>query len=146
MCGLAGDVRFDGQSADWAAVRRAIAGLHHRGPDGTGLLAGGSAAIGHARLAIVDLSEDARQPFAADPQATVLACNGEIYNAPVLRERFEARGYRFRSRSDNEPILPLYEASGVEGLAELRGMFALAIHDPARRRVVLARDRFGEKP
>ena len=120
------------------------AALHHRGPDGHGRHADDRAILGVTRLRIVDPHPRADQPF-ADPSGRVaLACNGEIYNAADLRQRY--RAYPFRSQSDVETILPLYLDRGPAGLGALEGMFALAIWDARHDRLVLARDRAGEKP
>ncbi len=125
-------------------ARRLGPALRHRGPDGSGLLERPHAVLGCERLRVVDLDPRADQPF-QDPDGRVwLACNGEIYNAAELRRRFPS--YPFRSRSDVEVIIPLYLERGVEGIAELSGMFALALWDEALQRLILARDRAGEKP
>jgi asparagine synthase (glutamine-hydrolysing) len=123
------------------AMRGALA---HRGPDGHGRLAWRGALTGVTRLRVVDLDPRADQPFAAPDGGTVLACNGEIYNAAALRRRYA--DYPFRSRSDVEVILPLYLERGAAGLEELDGMFAIAILDQRANRLILARDRAGEKP
>jgi len=118
--------------------------LRHRGPDGPGVLTRPHAIFGAERLRVVDLDPRADQPF-EDPSGRIwLVCNGEIYNSADLRRRYPS--YLFRSRSDVEIIIPLYLERGVEGLAELAGMFALALWDEADRTLVLARDRAGEKP
>ncbi|MBI2536075.1 MAG: asparagine synthase (glutamine-hydrolyzing) [Gemmatimonadetes bacterium] len=118
--------------------------LRHRGPDGSGVLRRPHAVFGAERLRIVDLDARADQPF-EDPSGRIwLVCNGEVYNSAELRRRFP--GYPFRSRSDVEVIIPLYLERGVEGLAELSGMFGLALWDETTRTLVLARDRAGEKP
>jgi len=123
------------------AMRRALA---HRGPDGHGCVSRLHAVIGVNRLRIIDRRSQADQPF-TDPSGDVwLAVNGEIYNAQDLRRRYP--DYPYRSRSDVEPVLPLYLARGAEGLAELDGMFALAIWDERSATLTLARDRAGEKP
>lgn len=118
--------------------------LRHRGPDGSGVLRRPHAIIGAERLRVVDLDLRADQPFADAAGRIWLACNGEIYNSADLRRRFTA--YPFRSRSDVEVIIPLYLERGVEGLADLAGMFALALWDETTQTLVLARDRAGEKP
>jgi asparagine synthase (glutamine-hydrolysing) len=118
--------------------------LRHRGPDGSGLLRQPHAIIGAERLRVVDLDPRADQPFSDPTNRIWLACNGEIYNAPDLRRRFA--DYPYRSRSDVETIIPLYLARGVEGLADLVGMFAIALWDEAAQILVLARDPVGEKP
>lgn len=118
--------------------------LRHRGPDGSGVLRRPHAIFGAERLRVVDLDPRADQPFTGADGRIWLACNGEIYNAADLRRRFA--DYPFRSRSDVEVIIPLYLAQGVEGMADLVGMFALALWDETAQTLVLARDRAGEKP
>jgi asparagine synthase (glutamine-hydrolysing) len=118
--------------------------LRHRGPDGHGTLCERRVAFGAERLRIVDPTPAADQPFADLTSRTWLVCNGEIYNAPALRERY--RHYPFRSQSDSEVIIPLFLDRGVAGLAELEGMFALALYDFRDHTLLLARDPAGEKP
>jgi asparagine synthase (glutamine-hydrolysing) len=118
--------------------------LAHRGPDGRATLASDSAAIGTARLRIIDLHERADQPFATPAADVWLECNGEIYNAVALRARYP--DYPFRSHSDVETILPLYLEHGTAAIDMLDGMFGLAIWDSRSRTLILARDRAGEKP
>ncbi|MCW3474093.1 asparagine synthase (glutamine-hydrolyzing) [Limobrevibacterium gyesilva] len=142
MCGIAGVMMRDGSAPDQAVLDRLLAALAHRGPDGQGRLVRGDTALVHTRLAIIDL-ETGDQPLFA-PSGAALVGNGEIYNNPELRAQMA--GTPFRTRSDCEPALFLYEAEGEDFAARLRGMFALAIHDPARGRVVLTRDPFGIKP
>jgi asparagine synthase (glutamine-hydrolysing) len=119
--------------------------LRHRGPDGEGTFTAPGIALGMRRLAIVDL-ETGDQPLASEDGSIQLVGNGEIYNAPELQADLEARGHRFRGHSDMESVVHLYEDHGVEALHRLRGMFALAIWDGRRRRLLLARDRLGLKP
>lgn len=140
MCGIAGVV-----AADEAAVRRMIAALRHRGPDGEGFFAEGEAALGQCRLSIIDLA-NGRQPIANEDGSLQLVCNGEIYNSPELRRDLQARGHRFRTGTDVEVILHLYEEHGADCVRHLRGMFAFALWDGPRRRMVLARDHLGQKP
>jgi asparagine synthase (glutamine-hydrolysing) len=122
--------------------------LGHRGPDGHAIqMEEGtqlSVGLGTERLRIVDLDPRADQPFTSPDGRLRLACNGEIYNAPELRRRY--RDYPFVSRSDVETLLPLYRDRGLAGLAEIDGMFGLALWDRGERRLILARDRAGEKP
>lgn len=129
-----------------------VRSLAHRGPDGSGVeifmppswpLPIG---LGHTRLAVIDLSEAARQPMRSEDGRIWLVFNGEIYNFRELRIDLERRGHRFRSGSDTEVILRLYEEEGVECVRKLNGMFALAILDRGRRKLVLARDPLGIKP
>jgi asparagine synthase (glutamine-hydrolysing) len=149
MCGIAGFVSSAAldPSADRARLQRMVDALGHRGPDGQGILLDGSAALGHDRLAIIDLSPRGRQPMANEDGSIQIVFNGEIYNHAALREELVRAGHRFRSRSDTEALLHGYEAWGLEGLLErLEGMFAFAIWDAPRRRLALARDLFGIKP
>ncbi len=118
--------------------------LRHRGPDGRAVLTHPDAVIGTERLRIIDLHERADQPFAAPGAQVWLECNGEIYNAAEIRARYS--DYPFRSHSDVESILPLYLERGGDAIAELDGMFGLAIWDRRTRTLLLARDRAGEKP
>src|SRR3990172_8195563 len=99
----------------------------------------------HRRLAIIDLSDDAAQPMRS-PSGCEVILNGEIYNYVELREELASGGVTFRTSSDTEVLLAAYDRWGVDCLRRLNGMFAFAIYDPARRRLLLARDRFGEKP
>jgi len=122
----------------------------HRGPDGAGLevfeVPGGSLALGHRRLSILDLSEAGRQPMTHPETGDWISYNGEIYNFPELRRQFEAEGVELRSHCDTEIILHAYAKWGNACFAKLRGMFAIAIHDRQRHRLVLARDPMGIKP
>jgi asparagine synthase (glutamine-hydrolysing) len=147
MCGVAGCLdRALAGPPHAARVRAMMDALAHRGPDASGLFADGPVVLGHRRLAIIDLRPEADQPLANEDGSIVAAVNGEIYNFGALRDTLERRGHRFRSRSDSEVIVHLYEEQGVACLAELRGMFALALWDAPRRQLLLARDRAGEKP
>jgi asparagine synthase (glutamine-hydrolysing) len=118
--------------------------LRHRGPDHHGTATHRGAAFGAERLRVIDLSPAADQPFATSDGQILLAVNGAIYNAAELRRRYNA--FEFQSRSDSETVLPLYLDRGVEGFADLDGMFAIAIYDGRTGELVLARDRAGEKP
>jgi len=145
MCGIYGMVALGEaplRSPD--ALDRMGRALSHRGPDDRGALTTDRAALGVERLRITDLTPRAVQPFVHPGSGVWLAANGAIYNGAALRRRY--RRYPFRSHSDIEPILPLYLERGAEGLSELDGMFALAIWDGRAERLVLARDRAGEKP
>jgi len=120
--------------------------LAHRGPDGEGVFIDKSVALAHRRLAIIDLTPDASQPMSNEDGSVWIVFNGEIYNYLELREVLIQKGHVFRSRSDTEVIVHLYEERGAEALQVLRGMFALAIWDANRRQLLLARDRVGKKP
>ncbi len=118
----------------------------HRGPDDHGLRVDGPCALGHRRLSIIDLRPEGAQPMTNEDDTVSVVVNGEFYNFLELRNDLEARGHRFKSRSDSEVALHLYEEYGVDFLDHLRGMFAIALWDAPQRRLVLARDRFGQKP
>ncbi len=144
MCGLAGVMTRDGAAPDAAMLDRLLEALAHRGPDGQGRLVRGGVALLHTRLAIVDLDTGDQPLFAGDGQdGPALVCNGEIYNNPELRAAMA--GTPFCTRSDCEPALWRYLSDGERFADGLRGMYALAIHDPTRDRLVLARDPFGIK-
>jgi asparagine synthase (glutamine-hydrolysing) len=128
-----------------ASVGRMNDALMHRGPDGAGEYAGAHVMMAMRRLSIIDL-EGGWQPLCNEDGSVVLIVNGEIYNHVELRATLEARGHRFKTASDCEAIVHLYEEHGLDFVRHLRGMFALALWDGARRRLVLARDRMGEKP
>ncbi len=145
MCGIAGFVNGDGQPADRRVLERMTASLAHRGPDGDGFLVEGPTALGHRRLAIIDLDGGA-QPMANEEESVWVTYNGELYNELGLREMLQRRGHVYRTVSDTESLVHLYEDHGAEFVRELNGMFALAIWDCRRSRLVLARDRMGQKP
>ncbi|WP_291298716.1 asparagine synthase (glutamine-hydrolyzing) [Elioraea sp.] len=146
MCGVVGLFHpFDSTVPDSAEVRRMADAIAHRGPDGDGFHAEPHVALGHRRLAIVDLAGGV-QPMAAEDGTVTLSFNGEIYNHLVLRAELEAAGHRFRTRSDTEVILLGWRAWGMGVLDRLNGMFAFALWDRGRGELLLARDRLGEKP
>jgi asparagine synthase (glutamine-hydrolysing) len=143
MCGIAGIVgKLDPAGADLAAMLRALA---HRGPDGEGVHSDGVATLGHRRLSIIDLA-GGRQPLRNVEGTIWLVCNGEIYNYVELRRELEAGGHRFVTQSDCEVIIALYEVYGDELLDHLRGMFAFALWDSRKQRLLAARDHLGQKP
>jgi asparagine synthase (glutamine-hydrolysing) len=152
MCGIAG---IAGRDID--LVTRMTAALAHRGPDDSGLWHDEQVTLGHRRLTILDLSERGHQPMtwrrggdgsgaARDGDQLVITYNGEIYNFAEIRRELEERGARFRSHSDTEVILAAYAEWGEGCVKRFNGMWAFALYDPARRRLVLSRDRFGKKP
>ena len=120
--------------------------LAPRGPDGSGLIIHGNAALGHRRLSIIDLSQKARQPMVDAELGLTIAFNGCIYNYPELRRDLEGKGYRFFSNGDTEVILKAWHAWGKECVTRFHGMFAFVIHERDSGRVVMARDRIGIKP
>jgi asparagine synthase (glutamine-hydrolysing) len=145
MCGIYGMIAEAGTTLRYPEVLEWMGeALRHRGPDGRAVLTHADAVIGTERLRIIDLHERADQPFAAPGSQVWLECNGEIYNAAEIRARY--RDYPYRSRSDVETIVPLYLERGADAIAELDGMFGLAIWDRRTRTLLLARDRAGEKP
>ncbi len=147
MCGICGIVPADPSAAvDRALLARMTGLLAHRGPDGEGFHTAPGIGLGMRRLSIVDLAETGDQPIGNEDGSVVVVCNGEIYNAPELQRELEAGGHEFRGHSDVEVIVHLYEEMGARCLSRLRGMFALALWDARRRRLLLARDRMGIKP
>ncbi len=142
MCGIAGVMTRNDTSPDPRMLDRLLAAIAHRGPDGQGRLVRGGCALLHTRLAIIDL-QTGDQPLLS-PSGAALIGNGEIYNNPELRQAMA--NTPFRTRSDCEPAVFLYDANGEDFAATLRGMYAIAIHDERRGRLVLARDPFGIKP
>jgi asparagine synthase (glutamine-hydrolysing) len=146
MCGIAGKIFYDReQTVDPGLIDRMTDRLAHRGPDARGTFVDGGVGLGHRRLSIIDLSSAANQPMVG-PSGAVLTFNGEIYNFAELRAGLERGGRAFRTRSDTEVILALYEERGDACVEALHGMFAFAIWDPRRRRLFCARDRLGKKP
>ncbi|WP_435015483.1 asparagine synthase (glutamine-hydrolyzing) [Tundrisphaera sp. TA3] len=145
MCGIAGFVNRLGERADRDVLARMTATLAHRGPDGDGLWCDGPAALGHRRLSIIDVAGGA-QPMSNEDGTVWVTFNGEIYNDPDLRSLLIARGHTFRTECDTESLVHLYEEYGPDFAAHLNGMFALAIWDIPRQRLILARDRMGQKP
>jgi asparagine synthase (glutamine-hydrolysing) len=143
MCGIAGILGLGGRAAQAAGAM--VERLRHRGPDDAGSFDSASCTLGHARLSIIDLTTG-QQPLTADDGALQLVCNGEIYNFKELRADLEGRGHRFTTNSDNEVILHLYKEHGTACVEHLDGMFAFALWDAKAERLMLARDRLGEKP
>lgn len=145
MCGILGSFGLTTSPRD---VDRALTRINHRGPDdrGTYLVDSHRLALGHVRLSILDLSENGHQPMVIDDGRLVLVYNGEIYNYRELRRGLERRGVRFRSESDTEVLLRLYDHLGESMLHELNGIFAFAIWDARQNSLLIARDNFGVKP
>jgi asparagine synthase (glutamine-hydrolysing) len=143
MCGIAGIVgAIDPGGAD---IRAMLQALIHRGPDGEGVFTDGQATLGHRRLAVIDLA-GGRQPLHNVEKTIWLVCNGEIYNYRELRAELSAGGHRFVTESDCEVIIGLYERYGDDLLDHLRGMFAFALWDTRKQRLLAARDHLGQKP
>jgi asparagine synthase (glutamine-hydrolysing) len=146
MCGIAGLVQLDGSTPDGWILDRMHRVMAHRGPDGVGRYLDGPVGLAHRRLSIIDLSEAASQPMANEDDNVLLIYNGEIYNFPELRTELEAAGHTFRSRTDSEVLIHGYEEWGDDVVARANGMFAFAMWDRRRQRLILARDRYGVKP
>ena len=149
MCGVAGFLLLESFAGGFDPARRLhamIATLHHRGPDDEGVWSDGTCGLAHARLAVIDLSPGGHQPMGSEDGRIQVSFNGEIYNFRDLRRELEGMGYRFRSQSDTEVLIHGYAAWGADMIDRLRGMFALALWDRARRTLLLVRDRFGKKP
>ena len=144
MCGIAGFLLREG-NADYALAQTMCDQIRHRGPDDDGIRVEGCCAIGMRRLSIIDLSAG-HQPMSNEDGAIWVVFNGEIYNYQELRKELIGQGHRFETNSDTETVIHLYEQHGSGGLERLRGMFAFAIWDAKRKRLLLARDRFGKKP
>ena len=145
MCGVAGIVDLDRAPVQEGGVRAMCAALRHRGPDGEGVYVAPGVALGMRRLSIIDL-RTGDQPVANEDGTAWVVFNGEIYNYRELRHDLEGRGHRFRTSSDTESIVHLYEERGPACVEALRGMFAFAVWDQSRRTLLQARDRLGIKP
>ena len=146
MCGIAGVYNANGEPVPSGLLKRMTDVIAHRGPDGEGQYVEGPVGLGHRRLAIIDLSPAGHQPMSNEAGDVIITYNGEVYNFQQLRVELEALGYRFHSRTDTEVIVHAYERWGEACLDRLNGMFAFAIWDRGRRRLFLARDRYGVKP
>jgi len=146
MCGICGEIRLDGRSADVLAIEAMKSEMHRRGPDDGGSFAAGPRAFGHRRLKIMDLSAASQQPMVDASLGLGLVFNGAIYNHPELRQELRGLGYAFFSEGDTEVVLKAYHAWGVACLDRFEGMFALALWERDSGRTLLARDRLGIKP
>ncbi len=147
MCGLAGKLFFDrSRVVDPDLLDRMAGAIAHRGPDDQGVWGDGPIGLASRRLAVIDLSQRGHQPMASADGRLHIAYNGEVYNFQTLRTELGRAGYRFRSTSDTEVLLALYERDGMRMVRHLRGMFAFALWDGPRRRLLLVRDRLGKKP
>ena len=146
MCGICGELRFDGAEPDLGGLQRMMARLARRGPDHEGMTLDGPLAFGHRRLSIIDLSAHAHQPMVDKALGLTLVFNGTIYNYRELRRELAALGYRFFSEGDSEVILKAYHAWGEDCVARFNGMFAFAVWNEAEQTLFLGRDRAGIKP
>src|SRR5690606_3089029 len=146
MCGVCGELRFDGATPDIGVIEKMLKPLQPRGPDGWGVVTHGSVAFGHRRLKVIDLTENSRQPMGDQELGLSIVYNGAIYNYRELRRELETKGYRFFSTGDTEVLLKAFHAWGAECVERLNGMFAFAIVDHASKSVTLGRDRLGIKP
>ena len=146
MCGIAGILHLNGQgTSDPSDIKRMADVMEHRGPDDEGFFVSGPIQLAHRRLSIIDLNSG-HQPMFNEDESIAIVFNGEIYNHDALRLILEAKGHRYRTHSDTESILHAYEEFGESFESQLTGMFAFAIWDNPRRRLVLSRDRLGIKP
>jgi asparagine synthase (glutamine-hydrolysing) len=155
MCGICGKISLKSETISSDLIARMMASLTHRGPDNEGSFIKSTATssgskitlgLGHKRLSIIDLSPDGRQPLTNEDKNLWLIFNGEIYNHPTLRQELISRGHRFKSQTDSEVILHLYEEKGIDALQDFNGMFAFALWDEAKQKLYLCRDRLGIKP
>lgn len=146
MCGIAGSIRWRGERGGPLQVARMISAMVHRGPDAGAVTEAGCGVLGHRRLAVIDTAPAANQPMRHDGSGMWLVFNGEIYNFRDLRAELKALGHTFRTSGDTEVLLSAYVQWGQDCFARFNGMFACALWDPTRNRLVLARDRLGKKP
>lgn len=147
MCGICGILNFDSEmTVSQHGIEQMVNQLLHRGPDDSGIWLGERVGFGHARLAVIDLSKVASQPMSNEDGSIWITCNGEVYNFLELRKKLESKGHRFRSRSDTEVIVHLYEEEGIDCVNHLRGMFAFGLWDENKKQLLLVRDRMGQKP
>lgn len=146
MCGIAGILREQGQRVDPADLRSLAGALAHRGPDDEGFHTDGNLGLAHRRLSILDLTPAGHQPMCNEDGSVWVVYNGQLFDFAPLRDRLEGRGHVFRSRTDTEVLVHLYEEKGCDLVDEVDGMFAFALWDARRRRLLLARDRAGIKP
>lgn len=146
MCGITGLVNLQGYDISPSLLKTMTNAIMHRGPDGEGNWTNKNVGLGHRRLSILDLSENAKQPMASSDGNLILSYNGEIYNFQELRTELQEFGYKFSSSSDTEVLLYAFHKWGVSSFLKLNGMFALCIYDVSANKLFLARDRYGIKP
>ena len=146
MCGICGEFRFDSKACDLAGIHRMMDRLASRGPDNADDFQVDTVALGHRRLAIIDLSNKSNQPMLDESSGNVIVFNGTIYNYPELKQQLQHKGHVFQSTGDTEVILKAYAEWDIDCVQHLQGMFAFAIWDSNKRRIMLVRDRVGIKP
>ena len=147
MCGITGILAFTEEGKKYLdKIDDAVKSLHHRGPDGSGVFRHGNVALGHTRLAIIDTSGAAAQPFTSSDGRYTIVFNGEIFNYKELRAELEKEGVTFRSQSDTEVLLALFQQNKSGWLNTLNGFFSFVVYDQADGQLTLVRDRYGEKP
>ena len=146
MCGIAGFLNLNNQPASPVLLKKMTDAIKHRGPDGEGFYVEAGVGLGHRRLAIIDLSPAGHQPMVSSDDKYVITYNGEVYNFQELRLNLEAKGYKFRSKTDSEVVLNSYMEWGCECVKKFNGMFAFVIWDKVKKQLFIARDRYGIKP
>jgi len=144
MCGICG--WYDSKIIDESVLLKMTNSLKHRGPDNQNIKSFGNLGLGHARLSIIDLSEQANQPISNENNTIWLVYNGEFYNFKNYRNELIEKGHKFKSKTDSEVLLHLYEEHGIDFIQKIRGMFAFALWDKNKSKLILARDRAGIKP
>ena len=147
MCGIFGKIYKDEiQNHDRERFEASLDLMQHRGPDDYDTYFGSYVSLGHRRLSIIDLTPGGRQPFHSHDSKIHIVFNGEIYNYLEIKEELKNKGYRFRTQSDTEVLIKLYQEEGIECLSKIIGMFAFALHDERSNTSFLVRDRLGIKP
>lgn len=146
MCGICGIIDKNNRNINKENLASMTKFLAHRGPDGEGIYIHNNMGLGHRRLSIIDLSDNAKQPMSNEDGTVWVVFNGMIYNYKALREELIQKGHQFKSHSDTEVIIHLYEERGKDCIKSLRGMFAFALWDAIRKKIILVRDRVGQKP
>jgi len=147
MCGICGELNFQGKPVEPRHIEAMTAALVHRGPDDGNIYCQGSIGLGHRRLSIIDLSSSGRQPMWSNDGSLGIVFNGEIYNYPDMRKELIGKGYHFNSTTDTEVVVNAIHCWGMDrALSRFTGMFALAVWDKRTRKIFLARDRVGIKP
>lgn len=146
MCGITGRLNFDNQPVDRLEIESMCGEIKHRGPDNQGVYVNKFVGLGNRRLAVIDLSQKGQQPMFNEDRSVVIVFNGEIYNYQDIRRVLIKKGHKFRSKTDTETVVHLWEEYGVECLKYLQGMFAFSLWDERKQILFLARDRMGQKP